>query len=148
MAGARTGRNSRQSDVSKRARRCQSARKSPSSLSGHASFVRLDGLDGLLLTPVDAQVVDHVAHAGDAFGNVFGQPLRAPVVNEAFEHDVAIHHVDFDLRGVNVAVVCEAVVDLFAYALVRAAITARPAAREPPALCAARGLPAAFVIRL
>src|SRR5437773_2515654 len=84
----------------------------------------------------DTQLIMHVFHAGDTLRNVFRQPLGAPLVDVAGECYFTIVHLDFDLAGIDVRVLRQALADVLPNAIVRSLIALRPPPGETPVLLA------------
>src|SRR5262252_5170365 len=83
-----------------------------------------------------AELVVNVFHSGDAFGDVFGQALCVLVVDAARERDFAVLHLDVDFARVDIRVVGQAFVDVFADAVVGTLPVLWPAAGEAALLIA------------
>src|SRR3954470_242675 len=60
----------------------------------------------------DAQIVLHVGDTGDLLGDVLGTPASVAARDPAAQGDLASAHRHGDVRGVDVAVVVEPVVDV------------------------------------
>jgi len=76
----------------------------------------------------DTHVVLHVAHAGDALGDVLGPAPGVAVVDRTAQRHLAVVDIDVDLRGIDVGVIRQPVVDVLLDALVGAPVAFRAAA--------------------
>ena len=61
---------------------------------------------------IDAQAVDHVTHAGQAFDQIFGMTLLRTRRHSARQDHFTIAHGDFDIGGVYMVIVGEALTHL------------------------------------
>src|SRR5262249_54874479 len=84
-------------------------------------------------TRTNAQLIAHVRHARHRFDDVFRAAFLFAAVHAPGENDHAVVHTDLDVARVNVPVVRQTVVYIFADAFVGTTVAARAAPRIPPA---------------
>jgi hypothetical protein len=79
-----------------------------------------------------AQLIAHVRHARHRLGDVFSAALLRATGNEPGERYHAVVHAHFDVARVNVPIIRQTFVYVFADALVGTPVAARAAPRIPP----------------
>lgn len=72
------------------------------------------------------QVVLHILHAGDFFGQVFRPPLGLLAFGMPFQNHFAVSDLDVDVRSIYIGVIAQPVANVFADAFIGAAIALRP----------------------
>src|SRR5579884_2369904 len=87
-----------------------------------------------MLVRSHAQLVVNLLHARHAFGDILGQASGVAMIDAAAQRDLAVVHLNFDLAGIDVAVPCQAFVNVFLDAFVGAAIILRTASGITAAL--------------
>ena len=73
------------------------------------------------------ELVPDVVDAPDFFGDVFGEPLGAPILDDPGEDHFLSLDADFDVRRIDIRVTGQTLVDLVADRVLGTAISARPA---------------------
>src|SRR5688572_9583997 len=81
-------------------------------------------------TPLDPDLVHHVADPHDLLGEVLGTALGPAIVDGPAQDDLAVLDRDLDLRGIDAVVGHEPVTDLLAETIVRALVALRAAPGE------------------
>src|SRR5205814_3875679 len=75
----------------------------------------------------ESKLVVHLLHSPHAFRDFLGGALGPPIVHAALQRDVAVQHDDLDVARIEIAVLGEALADVFANPFVGALIVARSA---------------------